>query len=192
MPMVEVRQSEIIGQSRRRFSYEEYVRLVDLGFFGDCERIELLDGELICRSPVSEPHTVSVLLSLREVQTAFGEGFVVRPGLPLGLLAIDSCPEPDLAVIAGSPRDFRSFPTMAILVVEVSLSTLAYDLGPKKSLYARGGVAEYWVVDVPGRKVTVHRGPRGDGYESVTTFDESGSIQALGARSAVSVLSLLS
>jgi Uma2 family endonuclease len=51
-----------------------------------------------------------------------------------------------------------------LLLVEVSDSSLAYDQGIKRALYARHGVAEYWVVDIPGQRVHVYREPTGEGY----------------------------
>jgi Uma2 family endonuclease len=51
-----------------------------------------------------------------------------------------------------------------LLLIEVSDSSLAYDQSIKRALYARHGVVEYWVVDIPGQRVHVYREPTGDGY----------------------------
>lgn len=63
-------------------------------------------------------------------------------------------------------------------MIEVSVSSLARDLGPKASLYASAGIAEYWVVDLRGRRVVVHRDPTDDGYGSVLEVRDNGRITA--------------
>jgi Uma2 family endonuclease len=69
-------------------------------------------------------------------------------------------PEPDLAVVLGSPRDYRDAdPSSALLVVEVTDSTLAYDRDQKGSLYARAGIADYWVLNLADRRLEVYRDP---------------------------------
>ena len=56
-----------------------------------------------------------------------------------------------------------------LLVVEVSDSTLRYDLTVKLPLYARAGIGEVWIVDLKRRVVDVHRTPGADGYAEVAT-----------------------
>jgi Uma2 family endonuclease len=72
-------------------------------------------------------------------------------------------PVPDLAVVQGSIRDYGTIhPSTAVLVVEVSDSSLKYDTGDKASLYASAGIADYWVVDLVGRQLIVFRDPQMD------------------------------
>jgi Uma2 family endonuclease len=72
-----------------------------------------------------------------------------------------SVPDPDVAVIAGSIRENagRANPKSALLIVEVSESSLAYDRNRKGSLYARAGIADYWIVNLEKRFLEVHRNP---------------------------------
>jgi Uma2 family endonuclease len=49
------------------------------------------------------------------------------------------------------------------LVIEVAESTLGFDLKTKAGLYARAAIGEYWVLDITGRQMIVHRDPR-DGH----------------------------
>jgi Uma2 family endonuclease len=84
-------------------------------------------------------------------------------------------PEPDMAVLAkvGTEYPVANPPASDVrLVIEISDSTLAFDLGPKARLYARAGIPEYWVFDIGGRRVIVHRGPAAGGYSMVTTYAE--------------------
>jgi Uma2 family endonuclease len=84
--------------------------------------------------------------------------------MPLRLGA-DSVPEPDVAVVRGAIRDFaKAHPRFAEVIVEVADSTLALDRGRKRSLYAANGIPEYWIVNLPGDCVEVHRRPKGSKY----------------------------
>jgi Uma2 family endonuclease len=45
------------------------------------------------------------------------------------------------------------------LIVEVAQSSLAFDRRRKGGLYARAGIAEYWIVNLVGRVLEVYRQP---------------------------------
>ena len=148
------------GRGLRRFKRVEYERLAECGFFHPTERLELIDGLMLVREPQNSPHATGVMLALEALRAAFGAGWVVRPQLPIALDE-DSEPEPDLVVVPGHTRDFsRAHPASVVLVVEVADSSLAFDRGDKASLYARAGVADYWIVNLIDRVVEVHRDPR--------------------------------
>jgi len=66
-------------------------------------------------------------------------------------------------------------------VVEVSDSSLGFDLTTKAALYARAGIVEYWVLDVAGRRLIVHRDPRAGRYISVAAYGEEESVAPLAA-----------
>jgi Uma2 family endonuclease len=74
-----------------------------------------------------------------------------------------SDPEPDVAVIAGEVRDYTAaHPTTAALVVEVADTSFTYDRTTKASLYAKAGLAEYWIVNLVERQLEVYRHPVAD------------------------------
>ena len=143
--------------------------MVDAGIFGSGDRVELLDGEIVEMAPRKSRHATAVTLvadRLRRVCEEIG-GCSVRAQLPLALDP-DSEPEPDVAVVDGTARDYSdAHPQGARLVVEVSDTTLAYDRGRKLAGYARAGIAEYWVLDLGSRALWVHRSPAGDRYSDV-------------------------
>jgi len=69
-------------------------------------------------------------------------------------------PEPDVSVVTGVAEDYRSaHPTNAVLLVEVSDTTLSYDRRRKGSLYAQAGIADYWIVNLVRQRVEVYRAP---------------------------------
>ena len=143
----------------RRFTRVEYERLIDLEFFQPDERLELIDGLLVVREPQDSPHATGVRLVLTALRAVFGAGWIVDSQLPVAL-DDHSEPEPDAAVVAGAPRDYRdAHPTRPVLIVEVAESRLAFDRRHKSSLYARAGIADYWVVNLVDRVLEAYREP---------------------------------
>ncbi|CBE68855.1 MAG: Uma2 family endonuclease [Candidatus Methylomirabilis oxygeniifera] len=143
----------------RRFSRQDYERLVAEGFFHPEERLELVDGELVMMTPQGSRHATAVRLTEDALRAVFGIGFDVRVQLPLALDP-DSEPEPDLAVVVGSPRDYRdAHPQTAVLIVEVTDTTRSYDRERKARLYARAGIPEYWIVNLLEGYVEIYRHP---------------------------------
>jgi Uma2 family endonuclease len=142
-----------------RVSVRRYDQLTKLGWFDD-QRVELLNGRIIRMAPQAEPHSVAILLAERTLRAALARGRCIRTQMPLQL-GKHSKPEPDLAVVAGDVRDSitSGAPTAAALVMEVSDTTLRKDRGIKASLYARFGIADYWIVNLVDRHVEVHRNP---------------------------------
>ena len=142
-----------------RWSRVEYERLVDLGVFKPGERLELLDGLLVVREPQSAPHSATIRAVEEALRAAFGTGWDVRGQLPIAL-DDESEPEPDIAVVPGSYREYRQeHPTRAVLVVEVAGSSLAYDRRHKGAAYARAGIPEYWIVNRVDDVLEVYRTP---------------------------------
>ena len=148
-----------------RLSTDEYHRLIEAGGFDEDARMELIDGLLADMSPKTRAHENAVAWLTNWLTDAVDRRrHQVRVGSPLTLE--DSEPEPDLAVIPrDAPRPYH--PATAALVIEVSVSSLQRDLARKPSLYAAAGIDEYWVIDLAGRRVVIHRDPRSDGYADI-------------------------
>ena len=170
----------------RAWTRQEYDRLVSLGILHEDEPVELLDGQLIVAEPKGTPHATAVGLVADAVRAAFGAGWVVRVQDPIAL-DDDSEPEPDVAVVPGRHRDYLvAHPARPALLVEVADASLAFDRGAKGSLYARAGVADYWIVNLVDRQVEVHRRPLsvsgtvfGWRYAEVEAFGAGTSIEPL-------------
>jgi Uma2 family endonuclease len=110
----------------------------------------------------------------------------VRTLLPLALDAASE-PEPDVAVVAGSPRDYRdAHPSTALLIVEVADASLLFDRTTKASLYARAGIADYWLLNLVDQIVEVHRHPqRSTGAPPAWSY---ASVERYGSRDRVAPL----
>lgn len=153
---------QIEERQTRPWTREEYYRLADLGFFLE-QRVELIAGEIVQMPPQKNWHALGITLTEDALRTAFGPGYWIRVQMSLDLTP-HSVPDPDLAVIAGSPRTHAraNNPTTALLLVEVSDSTLAYDRRTKGSLYAGAGIADYWILNLVDRRLEVYRHPQPD------------------------------
>ena len=159
----------------RRLTRDEYHRLAQIGLFRDDERVELIHGTLVEMAPIGPPHAnvVDVLMELLVIQLS-GRA-KVRIQQPL-LGADESEPEPDVAVVPVGSYAERH-PDQAYLVIEVAESSLDYDRATKAPLYAGSRVHEYWVVDVTGRAVIVHREPKASGYAQVTRVGDGETLE---------------
>jgi Uma2 family endonuclease len=145
----------------RRWTRAEYDRLVDLGVLHG-EPVELIGGQLVVAEPQGSYHATAIGAVDDALRAALPPGWVVRAQMPVAL-DDESEPEPDLAVVPGERADYRAdHPARPALAVEVAESSLAFDREDKGSLYARGGVRDYWIVNLVERVVEVYRDPGPD------------------------------
>ena len=145
----------------RRWTRAEYDRLVDLGML-DGERVELIGGHLIVAEPHGSYHASTLGAAGDALRAALPPEWLLRVQLPVALDA-ESEPEPDLAVVPGEWAEYRgAHPSRPALVVEVAETSLVFDRGEKGSLYARGGIRDYWIVNLVDRVLEVYREPEPD------------------------------
>ena len=143
----------------RSWTRAEYERLIALGVLQEDEPVELIGGLLRVCEPQDSPHVVAIGLAADALRAAFGAGWAIRVQGPVAL-DDDSEPEPDVAVVRGQHRDYvRSHPARPALVLEVADSSLTLDREEKGSLYARAGLADYWIVNLAARVLEVYREP---------------------------------
>ena len=126
-------------------------------------------------SPMKAAHAIALQLTAKTLQKVFGEPFCVRVQLPL-VVSDNSEPEPDVAIVPGAPRDYPEHPSSALLVVEISDTTLAFDRGKKRRLYAAAGVADYWVLNLIDEQLEVHRDPIDGDFQTVMTIGPSDEV----------------
>jgi Uma2 family endonuclease len=159
----------------RLFTVDEYYKMAEVGILRPDERVQLIEGKIIEMPPSGSEHADLV----DSIAERFGDR--LRPRARIRVqnqleLAELAHPEPDVALIRrpvpGQRSYRRTHPGLSdlLLIVEVSDSTLRFDLGEKALMYARHGVTDLWVVDVSGDRVVVHREPTADGYASVRSF----------------------
>lgn len=145
----------------RRWKRAEYDRLVELGVF-ESDPIELIGGQLVVAEPKGAYHTSVVSTVEYALRAVLPPGWIVRTQAPVSLDE-ESEPEPDLAVVAGRPADYRhAHPACPVLAIEVADSSLAFDRQHKGSLYARAQIEDYWIVNLVDRVLEVYRDPGPD------------------------------
>lgn len=162
--MGEIRQIER-ALPRRRFSTDEFLRMIEAGVFRPDERIELIEGELLTMPPIGDPHAnlVSGLASLLVLAT---DPCRVRVQQPLRL-SVNSRPEPDITVLAQPvlfpPPRWSPTPADVVLLVEVADTNIDYD-ERKLAAYAEAGIPQVLLVDVQGGRVRLLSEPGAQGY----------------------------
>jgi len=154
---------------RRRFTVVEYHSMGQAGILSEDDRVELLEGEVVQKSPIGKRHAACVNRLNRMLSVQVGREAIVSVQNPIRV-GVESEPQPDVALLRWR-SDFYAgaLPEAgdAQLVVEVAESSSQTDRLVKVPLYGRGGVPEVWLVDLAGDVVEVHRGPGADGYGEV-------------------------
>ena len=177
------------------WTVDQFHALGDLGCF-EGRRAWLINGVIIEEGPMNPPHAIAATKTEDLIRDLFKVGYHVRVAKPLVVGQITD-PEPDVAVVVGKPGDYTSHPTTAALVIEVADSSLNHDITTKAELYATANIADYWVLDVDGRRLLVFRDPApvaagGVAYRTQLTLAPADSVSPLAApTSTVRVADLL-
>jgi Uma2 family endonuclease len=169
----------------RRFTVKEYYRMAKAGILGPDERVELIEGEILDMPPIPARHAVCVNILTRLFVPRVGDAFTVQIQGPVRLNQYSE-PVPDVAILKGPPDTYlgeHPGPAAVILLIEVSLTTLAYDRRRKVPLYAGFGIPEVWVVNLGARCVEVYSDPADGSYRQtrIVSPDESVSTSAFPA-----------
>jgi len=168
--------------AHRRFTADDYHRMAEAGILTEDDRVELLDGEIIQVTPIGPRHARCVDELTRQLVRSVDDSVIVRVQGPIGL-AIDSEPEPDLAVLRARPGhygDAHPGPEHVLLVIEVVDTSIRYDRERKVHAYARAGIPEVWLVDLTENRIEVYRDPAPDGsYRTIQTVTPAGTLSPL-------------
>lgn len=176
------------GPRRRIWTGAEFYRLLELGFF-EGQRVQLIEGDIIEMPAQKNFHALGITLTHDALRAIFTNGYWVRVQMTLDLTPL-SVVDPDVAVVTGNPRDFKTNdnPTSALLVVEVSDTTLSHDRRAKSSLYARAGIEDYWIMNLRKQRLEVCRqvvedpaARHGARYSSVEILGPDDSVSPLAA-----------
>src|SRR5712671_1868542 len=137
--------------NKKLFNVYEYHQMEDAGILSPPERLELVYGGILIKPVPGPPHNASVARATREMVRLVGDRAIV---FIQSSVRLNEWNEPDPDVVLLRPReDFYASkhpgPEDIFLIVEVSDSSLKFDLGTKARLYAETGVVEYWIVDIP-------------------------------------------
>ncbi len=161
----------------RHFTVEEYHQMAAAGILGEDDRVELIRGVIREMSPKKRSHVITTT-GIREL---FARRLAGRASVyeekPLRLEALDSEPEPDVAIYSNPDLSaYGTNGTEPLLVLEVADSSVSYDLTVKAELYAQGRIPEYWVVNLVHRTLVVFRDPKGGAYGNRSTHEPGARI----------------
>ena len=176
------------GMPLRRFTLDEYHWLIDNGFFKENDRVELVEGILVDMSPNNPPHirTVNRLRRIFSLLDARAD-IEVRTQGPVTIPEQMTEPEPDLVISTESGLELderHPYPSEILLLMEVSDSSLTYDRSLKRAIYAKAGIAEYWLWNLVDGFLEVYRDPRtpvsGEAaYQTKLTYHRGESVTPL-------------
>ncbi len=151
----------------KRFTVEDYHRLVELGFLREDDPIELIRGELIEMAARGTAHETCITRLIRILVPLVGDQAMLRCQSPIRI-AFDGEPEPDFSIVQNREDDYATaHPTAeeTLLVIEVADSSLDYDRTVKLSLYAEAKIPLYWLFNLPDRCLEVYSEPAMIGSE---------------------------
>jgi Uma2 family endonuclease len=149
-----------------RLSVDQYHAMIDAAILDEDDPVELLEGLLVTKMSKNTAHVLAKRLLLEALRAILPAGWFLDEQDPV--TTADSEPEPDTAVIRGSPRDYsvrHPGPEDVAIIIEVADSSLRRDRGRKKRLYARASIREYWIVNLIDRQVEVYTDPTGPGKQ---------------------------
>jgi Uma2 family endonuclease len=163
VPVPTQRDAEIPEVPIYRLTVAQYHAMAQAGILGEDDPVELLEGWLVRKMTKYPPHTLGTLLVRRALERLLPDRWYVNSQEPI--TTSESEPEPDVFVARGNPRDYgerHPGPAETPLVIEVADSSLHQDRSTKKRIYARAGIAAYWIVNLVERKIEVYLEPTGD------------------------------
>jgi Uma2 family endonuclease len=156
----------LLQNQPHRWTRQEYEKMAEIGLFSPDTRLELVEGEILEMAAHTSHHAAAIALAQHRLSALNQAGFHLRVQLPLAL-SDDSEPEPDLAVVIGSPEDYwEEHPRSAVLIIEVAYSSLSYDQERKRQLYARCYISEYWILNLSEHRLEVYREPEQGDYQT--------------------------
>jgi Uma2 family endonuclease len=162
-----------IEYSRRPFTVAEYDQMVATGILRDDDRVELIEGEIVAMSPIGSPHAACVSKLTHVLPRLLGSRSQIRVQCPVAIPDWSE-PNPDVAVVVRRVDFYVSahpLPRDVQVLIEVADSSFTYDTQKKAPLYAKGGVREFWVIDLNNNRVLVYTRPRDGQYSIIRTHN---------------------
>ena len=184
---------EATATQTHRFTRVQYEQMIKAGIFGEDDRVELIEGDIRPMSPQNSTHMAAVTLANYALMAVCPDDVHIRTQGPIAL-GEASEPEPDLAIVRGTPRDFSDRhpgPNEIALLIEVADTSLETDRETKRRLYARHGIPEYWIVNLRDEQVEVFQTPQSDDYATKDTYTEGTLTPSLAPDQRVPVADLL-
>jgi len=152
------------------WSIADYHQMIEVGVLDEDDRVELLEGKIVCMSPQRPFHAASVQRSANYLYEMLKGKAYIRTQLPV-ILGNDSEPEPDIAVVRFENHEYSFRHPEApdiYLLIEVADWTISKDRKQKARIYGKNQVLEYWILDLQKRQVYIFRQPEDGSYREET------------------------
>lgn len=149
-------------QPVRRFTVDEYHRMLEIGVLKDREPYELINGWIVQKMGTNPPHNYALTKLMELLWILRGPTITMRIQMPI--TTRDSEPEPVVVIATGSAEDFSTrnpSPAEVLFLIEIAEASLRYDQTTKLELYAQAKIQVYWIVNLIDRRVEVYTEPRG-------------------------------
>jgi Uma2 family endonuclease len=157
----------ILQEEPARFSIAEFAAIADAAAALDmADRLELIEGVIARVPPALLPHMKIVNdigFILRSLCERTGSRFTVfcETGLQLSDTTLR---QPDILMFELKPDRRYVEPADVQLAIEVSDTTLALDMGPRRLRFALAGVPHYWVFDMEAERIHLFSAPVAGDY----------------------------
>jgi Uma2 family endonuclease len=152
---------------RRHFSVSEYYTMAAVGLLKEDDRVELIEGEVIEMNPIGSRHAACVGRLTELLRSLPREVAILWVQNPVQVNDYSE-PVPDVTLLKRRDDFYAQAnpgPEDVLFLIEVSDSTLEYNRQIKVPLYARAGVPEVWLVNLPAEVIEVYARPSGEKYQ---------------------------
>ena len=170
-----------VAITKKLFTVDEYYRMAEAGILSERDRVELIEGEIIQMSPIGRRHAACVDRTNHIFNASLKRRAIVSTQNPLRLNEYNE-PQPDLVVLKWR-NDFYATkphtPKDTLFVVEVSDTSLLYDVKVKLPLYSATGIRELWIENLKENVLLVCRNPEDRTYKTQLTLSRTDSISSL-------------
>lgn len=163
------------------WTVQDYYRMSKLGVLKPDERTELINGNIFLMAAKNPPHSAIAKTASDYLRNLLRGKADIRIQEPVHL-SDHSEPEPDIALVRIEPRNYierHPIPSEIFLIIEVADTSLNFYRKAKAAIYARSGIADYWIVDVNGERVFLFRHPGSEKYLEKTVFEKNSVLNPL-------------
>lgn len=171
-----------IQAQKKLFTVDDYYKMAQVGILDPTDRVELIRGEIITRSPINSLHASIVDRLMRLLIQKLQDQFIVRCQNPIHIDEYSE-PEPDLVIAKFQEDEYFSqhpLPYDVYLVIEVADTTLKQDRKVKLALYAEVDIPEVWIVNLKERTIEIYAEPLDGNYHSKTSAQIGEKVKCLG------------
>lgn len=166
--------------ARHFFTVAEFERMGEAGIFTKDSRLELIEGEIVEMSPIGSRHAACVKFLSRFLNKVIGNKALVSTQDPIQLDDYSE-PQPDVALLRLRDDFYRHAhprPEDVLLIIEVADTTVDYDRLVKVPLYAKAGIKEVWLVNLPAEQIEIYAEPSGGAYQITRQIKRGEEAQA--------------